>query len=527
MFGLLVKKQLMEIFKSYFYDSKKNTRRKTSSTIIWFAFYILLMAGVLGTAFTLLAVMLCEPLVSVGMGWLYFILTGMIAIALGTFGSVFSTYSGLYLSKDNDLLLSMPIPVGVIIASRLVSVYLIGLIYSAVVSLPAAIVYLVNNFSLRALIFSLLMIVVISIFVTLISCILGWVVAKISLKLKNKSIITVLISVVFLALYYFIYFKAQSWLSELISNVVLYGEKIKGKAYALYLFGRASEGDIPAFLAVFAAICILAVLIWLILSKSFINIATSNSNATKTKVGFKHAKQQSVGITLLKSEFSRFISNANYMLNCGLGTLMLIVASVALLIKGEFLAEILTAAFGNISVEVLFTAAICFVASMNDMAAPSISLEGKGLWIKQSLPITGWQVLKAKLSFHFLLTAIPSLLCLICSIIVLKVDLIGALLMFSFIIIYTLFNAAFSLFCGMRNPNFSWTSDLMPIKQSMAVMLAMFGSFIVSALFGFIYMKMSISSNAYLCISCVVIGILDFILIFYLKNKDSVKFSEL
>ena len=35
---------------------------------------------------------------------LYFLIMGMIAIALGTFGSVFNTYSGLYLSKDNDLL---------------------------------------------------------------------------------------------------------------------------------------------------------------------------------------------------------------------------------------------------------------------------------------------------------------------------------------------------------------------------------------------------------------------------------------
>ena len=35
----------------------------------------------------------------------------MLAIVLGAFGSVFNTYSSLYLAKDNDLLLSMPIPV--------------------------------------------------------------------------------------------------------------------------------------------------------------------------------------------------------------------------------------------------------------------------------------------------------------------------------------------------------------------------------------------------------------------------------
>ena len=35
-------------------------------------------------------------------------LMGLLAVFLGAFGSVFNTYSGLYLAKDNDLLLSMP-----------------------------------------------------------------------------------------------------------------------------------------------------------------------------------------------------------------------------------------------------------------------------------------------------------------------------------------------------------------------------------------------------------------------------------
>ena len=60
---------------------------------------------------------------------------------LGVFGSVFNTYSGLYLAKDNDLLLSLPIPVRAMLASRLLGVYLMGLMYSGVVMLPAVIVY--------------------------------------------------------------------------------------------------------------------------------------------------------------------------------------------------------------------------------------------------------------------------------------------------------------------------------------------------------------------------------------------------
>ena len=80
------------------------------------------------------------------MGWLYFALMGLLAVFLGAFGSVFNTYASLYLAKDNDLLLSMPIPVRtMLLASRLLGVYLMGLLYSGVVILPAVIVYWVSG----------------------------------------------------------------------------------------------------------------------------------------------------------------------------------------------------------------------------------------------------------------------------------------------------------------------------------------------------------------------------------------------
>ena len=141
MFGILVKKQMAEIFRGYFYDAKKNKKRSKISTILFMLMYVILMVGVVGGVFTFLAVQLCKPFSLVDMSWLYFLIMGMIAIALGAFGSVFNTFSGLYLSKDNDLLLSMPIPVRSILAARLMGVYLMGLMYSAVVIVPAAVVY--------------------------------------------------------------------------------------------------------------------------------------------------------------------------------------------------------------------------------------------------------------------------------------------------------------------------------------------------------------------------------------------------
>ena len=144
MLKVLLRKQLAEVFRSFFYDAKKNKMRSKTAIVCWFVFYAVLMVGILGGIFTMLSVSLCGPLAEAGMGWLYFLLISIIAVFLGAFGSVFNTYSGLYLSKDNDLLLSLPIPVQTIITARLMNVYLMGTMYSAAVLLPALIVYWVE-----------------------------------------------------------------------------------------------------------------------------------------------------------------------------------------------------------------------------------------------------------------------------------------------------------------------------------------------------------------------------------------------
>ena len=190
MLRVLLKKQLAEVFKSYFYDAKKNRMRSRAAIACWFVFYILIMVGMLGGIFTGLSFTMCSGLVQAEMDWLYFLLMGGISIFLGAFGSVFNTYSGLYLAKDNDLLLSLPIPVRTIIAARLMNVYLQGAMYSATVIFPAMIVYwIVAGISASRVICGILLFLIVTGIVLLLSCALGWGVAKISLRLKNKSFI--------------------------------------------------------------------------------------------------------------------------------------------------------------------------------------------------------------------------------------------------------------------------------------------------------------------------------------------------
>lgn len=324
MLKLLVKKQLIEIFRVYFYDAKKNKARSKLSTIMFMIWFAVIMAGIIAGIFTMLSRKLCAPMAALDMGWMYFALMGLLAILLGTFGSVFNTFSGLYLAKDNDLLLSMPIPVSVIAASRLFSVYIMGLMYSAVVIIPAWIVYMVTaGVNTQNIFGGMILTLMISVFVMTLSCLLGYVVAKVSLKLKHKSMITVLVSLVFIGAYYFFYFQAQHMITDLLTNLTVYGEKIKGSVYLLFAFGSVGVGDVKATLIMIALVAVTFLMMWFLISKSFLQVATATGKFSKVVYQKKTMKQESVTKALLFREFQHFTSSPGYMLNSGLGVFLM------------------------------------------------------------------------------------------------------------------------------------------------------------------------------------------------------------
>lgn len=532
MLRTLLKKQIGEIFRSYFYDAKKNKARSLAQTITLTALFVFVMVGLLGGIFAYLAYSMCAPLEDAGMSWFYFTILSLIAIALGVFGSVFNTYSGLYLAKDNDLLLSMPIPIRAIIASRLLTVYLMGLMYSAIVIVPAVIVYfIVVPLTASAVVGSILLIIDISIFVLILSCLLGLVVAKISVKLKNKSLITVFISLIAIAAYYFVYYKAQAWISELVTEAAVYGEKLRGKVYPLYLLGKTGAGDVKAMIIITASVAILFGLTWFVLSKSFTGIATATLSVSKSAAKEKTERKKSPDSALLGREFARFIASPNYMLNCGLGIVFIPVIGVLLLVKGSALVEVINAALGvgyNFPA-VLACAAVCAAASMNDMTAPSVSLEGKSLSITQSLPINPWRILRAKLLMQTLLTDIPLLFSAACILIKIPCDIPTGILTVLVPLIFSAFSACLGLALGLKRPNLNWTSEIMAVKQGLAVMITLFGGMIYSLAvgLGFFIGGFNIGAALYLAIVALITMLATIPLLIWIKKKGSKIYSEL
>ena len=100
------------------------------------------------------------------------------------------------------------------------------------------------------------------------------------------------------------------------------------------------------------------------------------------------------------------------------------------LVRGSALMQML-AQMGGVPTElltVLIPAVVALFAAMCPIAAPSVSLEGKSLWLLRSLPVTPWQVLRAKLAVHLTVTLPAALLCAVCLLLVVHPTLLLAAL---------------------------------------------------------------------------------------------------
>lgn len=528
---VLLKKQMMELFSFFWQDKKKNKNRTGISLVMFLMLYVVLF-GALAVIFYMIADPLCEPLAGAGMDWLYFSLMGLMGIALGAFGSIFNTYASLYLAKDNEFLLAMPIPASRILTVRLTGVYLMGLMYELIVMIPVLVKYYISvSLEPAAVICSIVVTLEISIVVMVISAVLGWAVAFISTKTKHKSLITVVLSLAFIIGYYYLYSKAMQFLQEIVQNPQIAGDFLKSSISPVYHMGMAAVGSRKSMAVFTVMTAAVFLLVYLVLAMSYTKIITENKGEAKSVYREKRASVHSVERALLGKEFRRFLGCPNYMLNCGLGTILMPAAAAALIIKGDMITGIGAMLFGD-NEDMFFlvaAGAVCMITTMNDITAPSVSLEGKNIWLLQSLPVTGFQALMAKLKMHLIMTLIPAAVLVLSAEVVVKPSPIFACLIPLASAAFILFMALFGLVVNLKMPNLKWTNEIVPIKQSIGVMIALMGGWVLVAGFGGLYYLLMnfISPAVYLGCAVLVLLASAFAMLEWIRRKGSVIFETL
>ncbi len=527
----LIKKQLLEAFFWVYTDRKRKTRREKSGILGYGLLYLMLFVF-LGFMMFRMADWLCAPLLSARFGWLYIAIMSLLGMVLGVFGSVFNTYASLYQAKDNDLLLSLPIPPSRILMVRLIGVYAVGLLYELIVMIPAMLAFWIYaDLDWLGYLCSGLIPLVLSVFVLVLSCTVGFFVALIGARLKHKNIVIVLASLAFIVVYYLLYHKAYTLLQSVLVNPQVYGDQAKKLLYPLYHLGLAAEGEVLSLLiVVIGAAAVLAVIYWM-LSRSFTKLATTRQGTAKTAYKTKKAKAGTLSSALLYKELRRFFSSPTYLLNCGLSTILMVIVAVALLIKGDALLEVvalLPSQFSD-SIPLMAVAAIGMMASVGYVTAPSISMEGSALWIVRSLPVSGRAVLLAKGKAHLLIN-LPSVLLLCFTMLaVFRPTWQYWLLAPLFLVLMVIAHAEWGLLLNLKFHRFDWASEVVPVKQGISVLLAMFGGWgsVVLLGVGYYLLRAWFSPIAYLSVATCLVALLAGLLLVWLRNKGSNLFEQL
>lgn len=464
--------------------------------------------------------------------WFYFALAGMLSLVLSFVGSVFATQTQIYDAKDNELLLSMPIPVKFILASRMAALLVMNLMYESLVMLPAIVVWgILGNYTLGSAIGILTLFLIIPFLSMSLSCIVGWLIALLTSKIKRKNLITTALSMIALVAYMAIYSFAMNYVEVLISNGEQIATAVKNGFYPAYALGLAGNGNYLMMLACVSVVAFIFFTVYRILDKTFIKISTAKTGAPKIKYKGGRMKESGATVALVKKEFAHFISSPAYIMNGALGVVFSVIVAVLAAVKGkELFVVFIDRGFPTELIELFVVMISLSLVSLNIISAPSISIEAKTLWLIRSLPLDPSKILIAKAWNHFLVSETGALIVGVSAAIFLPVSITAKIFV---IIMPTLFNAFCALFGVYMNlllPKFNWINETVAIKQGMSTMVCMFGSMGVVALYllpYLLWLVQYVSAAVYTLIFAILLVVVSFIIYSYLTGKGRYRFERL
>ncbi len=489
MFKALLKKQLLELL--------NNNRRKRQSgltpksligtIVLYIALFVLLCASFFSLATLFGMEFLRGDVIDVERGsYLYFTLMGFITIFFGTVGGIFTVYTNLYKAGDNDDLLSLPIPTGIIITARLLSICLLNLYFCAVVWIPSAAAYfIIRDLSpveiLTGSIIQLLLLMAIGMLTVGIACILGFFVALLSRKIPFKNFFVLLFSLAGFGLYYYIMFRLSSVVNRLVANSIAIEKKLITWGYFIYLLGKGACGDILSGIAFIAIVGVFFAIVFIVLSKTFFKLTTSNEGERRIEYKRQTIKERGLFLTLIYKELKRFVNSPVIMLNQGFGIFIMPIMAVAAVIKMDYIRTSLSAISGLpgidkfiLALPVVLAFGLCSTIALNTISASSISLEGQNIWILQSLPVDTLDILRAKETAHTLLNTVPAVIAAAAIGFVTEFSLeeTGAVMLI--VVVFSRFTGVLGMTLNLIRPSLDWVSETAPVKSSIPVFIMSF-----------------------------------------------------
>lgn len=447
---------------------------------------LVLLAGLGLYISGLYSFLFAEQLAPMGMVHLVVLLMSVIAVAMSFFFSAFAAQGVIFGGKDNDLMLSLPVPAFTLMLARTVALYVENLVFTFFIMIPAGVAYLAYGGAGGAAFAAVLLLctLLLALLPTCLSLVVGFVLAWVSSKFNRSKLLTTLLY--FAA--FFVIMAVMMRLNFAMAGLTQYAMGLQ-KAFAgwglpfVLLMEAACQGNLLSLLG-FAAFCVVPFLlvVWLF-GGQYKRIVTGLA-ARGARSDYRLGRVAASGCrrALLKKEASRFFGTPIYLMNSGIGLLMLLAAGVASVVFRARIFEFLDTAGAladAMPIPALLAAAVCLLVSTVAITASSISLEGKQLWILKSAPISAEGIFLVKAGFHLLITAPVVLVSTACFAFVFSLGVPGWLLLLFAGLSVALCTALMGLFVNLCFPKLDAPNDMVVVKQSASAMIGIFGSMVL------------------------------------------------
>ena len=498
---------------------------------------LLLIAAVICFMSTTYSIALATVLKPMGYLDLILIVAVLFSCILSFITSIYKAQGTLFSSKDYDLLMALPIRNSTILTSKILSLMSINYIGTALVIVPASIVYFIYNGSLSWIFFIILIIGLI--FIPMIPIISASIIAVaitfVSSIFKHKNIVTTVVGMIAFLLIMILSMNMQNYINEFIANS---DSIVKGLSSiylpAMYLKEALVNYDIFALIK-FILISIVPFLIFILVFSKTFKVINGKLSESYKKANYKVSKLEASSVikSLIMQELRRYFATPIYVMNTAFGMVLLVAASIAtLFVSKETLVEFLgyPEIANMIPVEILVF--LVFTIGLSCTTNSSISLEGNRLWILKSLPIEPNDIFKGKIITNLIITIPASIIANVFFYIGLKFDIKYLIFNLVISIVFAIVSAILGIIINLYFPKMEWTNPTTVVKQSASVMITILGILIlilVVVAVSVVLVKVFNITNMMIILSSVLIIFLIalFVSIKVLNNIGSEKFNRL
>ncbi len=429
----------------------------------------------------LIAVSFCKQGIGQHLPALTIALTSLITLLF----SLLYGCSSLFAMKDYDLVMSMPVTKRDILISRLLCSYIANLAFALGVTLPCLVVlFAMDGFSAAVLAVTLVGAVFAPLvpmaIATLISALLTALTAGFKYKNLLQSLLGIIVFAGAMVASFSISFSANA--EQQIDMNAMFRLLVMNIYPPALLIEMTLDGAIWAIFVFIGASALIAALFILILSLGYRKIHDAlTAKSAGSKYNAEKIRASSAFAALVRREFKRLFTCSAYLLNSLSGTLLLLVAGIALLfvdvpsalaqmqLLTDQTARLVYAGFGI----------LIFCAGMSCPSASALSLEGSSRGQLFVLPLSARKILAAKAMPGFLINTAAGWFTSVIFAVKIGAGPLGWITLLVSVPLFCAFSALFGSFLNVKFPKYDWTNEIQAVKQSIPVMIAVFGSMVL------------------------------------------------